>query len=87
MAKIVDFIKLLFANFLKEEPPVHNSCIFQPAFGCCALQTLLAIVIFTVFSAKKLKKQEICSKFLQKTRLKFTTDFSNKSVFKFAPQC
>ena len=33
-------------------------------------------VIFSVFTAKKLKKQEICSKFLHKT-----------SFFKFAPEC
>ena len=26
-------------------------CIFQPAFGCCAPQTLVKIVIFSVFSA------------------------------------
>ena len=24
-------------------------CIFQPAIGCCALQTLVEIVIFSVF--------------------------------------
>ena len=41
-------------------------CIFRPAFGCCALQTLVKIVIFSVFYAKNLKKQEICSKFLKK---------------------
>ena len=36
-----------------------NSCrIFRPAFGCCTLQTLVEIVIFSVFAAKKLKKQE-----------------------------
>ena len=43
--------------------------IFWPAFGCWALQTLVEIVIFSSFCAKKLKKkQEICSKILQKTR-------------------
>ena len=51
-------------------------CIFQPAYGCCALQTLVEIVIFSVFCAKNLKKQEICSKILQKTCL-----------FEFAPKC
>ena len=43
-------------------------CIFRPAFGCCALQKLVEIVIFRVFSAKNLKKVEICSKFLQKKK-------------------
>ena len=28
-------------------------CIFQPAFGCCALKMLVKIVIFSIFSAKK----------------------------------
>ena len=37
------------------------------AFGCCTLQTLVEIVIFSVFNVKMLKKQEICSKILQKT--------------------
>ena len=41
-------------------------CIFRPAFGCCALQTLVEIVIFSIFVAKNLKKQEICGKFQQK---------------------
>ena len=50
-------------------------CIFQPVFGCYALQTLVKKVIFTGFCAKNLKKQEICSKFLQTTRF-----------FKFAPK-
>ena len=46
----------------------YKCCIFQPAFGCRALQMLVEIVIFSVFTVKKLKKkQEICSKFLQKT--------------------
>ena len=46
---------------------LHNCCIFRPAFG---------VRIFSIFCAKKLKKlkktlkkQEICSKFLQKNRV------------------
>ena len=31
-------------------------CIFQPAFGCCALQTMVKIVTFSLFCAKNLKK-------------------------------
>ena len=31
-----------------------NCCIFPPAFGCCAPQRLVKIVIFSVFYAKKL---------------------------------
>ena len=42
-------------------------CIFQPAIGCCALQTLVEIVIFSVFYAKKLKNAKICYKIKQKT--------------------
>ena len=53
---------------------IHACCIFWPAFGCCALQTLDEIVIFSVFNGKKLKKQEIWSKILRKTRfLKFAS--------------
>ena len=28
-------------------------CIFRPAFGCCKLQTLVEIVIFSIFHGKK----------------------------------
>ena len=49
-------------------------CIFRPAFGCCALQTLIETVIFSVFYAKKLKKarnlQQIFAKKL-KNRIKY----------------
>ena len=31
-------------------------CIFRPAFGCCAVQSLVKRIIFSIFSAKKLKK-------------------------------
>ena len=31
-------------------------CTFQPAFGCCALQTLVERVIFSIFCPKRLKK-------------------------------
>ena len=52
------------------------SCsIFQPGFGCCALQTLVELVIFCVFCAKKLKKQEIWSKILPKTRFSLYLNF------------
>ena len=44
-----------------------NCCIFWPAFGCCARHTLVEIVIFSIFATKNVKKQEICSKFQQKT--------------------
>ena len=45
-------------------------CIFQPAFGCCPLQTLVEIVIFSVYAAKNLKKQEFCSKIQEKKQRK-----------------
>ena len=41
-------------------------CMFRPAFGCCALQTLVKIVIFSIFTHFFLKKQEICCKFQEK---------------------
>ena len=42
-------------------------CIFRPALGCWALQTLVEIVIFNVFAAKTLKKQ-------------FAANFSKKQI-------
>ena len=48
-------------------------CIFWPGFGCCALQTLVELVIFSGFFVQK--KQEICSQILPKTHF-----------FKFAPK-
>ena len=35
---------------------VYICCIFRPAFGCYACQTLVKIVIFSVFCAKNQKK-------------------------------
>ena len=48
-------------------------CKFRPAFGCSARQTLVEIVIYNVFAAKKSKKSKkfaanFC-KFLQKNRV------------------
>ena len=58
-------------------------CIFRPALGCCTLQTLVEIVIFSVFNAKKLKKQEICSKFCKKLFFKvFTKTLVNCFIHK-----
>ena len=48
-----------------------DCCIFWPAFGCCALQTLVDIFILMFFTSKSLKKlekqkkQQICSIILQ----------------------
>ena len=33
----------------KEKEINADCCIFRPAFGCCAFQTLVEIVIFSVF--------------------------------------
>ena len=41
-------------------------CIFLPAFGCCALQTLVEIVIFSVFAANNLKKARNLQQILAK---------------------
>ena len=38
-------------------------CIFWPAFGCCACQMLVEIVIFSVFAAKNFKKVKFSSHF------------------------
>ena len=35
---------------------IKNCCIFQPAFGCCTLQSLVEICFFNGFYAKKQKK-------------------------------
>ena len=37
---------------------LSKCCIFWPAFGCCASQMLVEIVIFSIFCAKKLKKRK-----------------------------
>ena len=55
LSSLIDFLTgflsvccvyLLFFSF---------TCIFWPAFGCCALHTLVEICIFNVFCANKLK--------------------------------
>ena len=57
----------------------HTCCIFRPAFGCCTPQTLVEIVIFSIFCAKNLKK---CKK-----RNKFGEKFGKKTgFFQFAPK-
>ena len=40
----------------KKDSVYQNCCIFWPAFGCCAPQMLVEIVIFSIFYAKTLKK-------------------------------
>ena len=45
---------------------ITDCCIFRPAFGCCALQTLVEIVIFNVFAAKNLKKARNLQQILAK---------------------
>ena len=41
----------------KNSYETNNCCIFQPAFGCCALQTLVEICFLNDVCAKKLKRQ------------------------------
>ena len=41
----------------------HHCCIFWQAFGCCALQALVEILIFSIFCAKKQKKMQKVNKF------------------------
>ena len=37
---------------------ILDCCIFWPVFGCCALQILVAIKVFSNFCAEKLKKSK-----------------------------
>ena len=46
-------------------------CIFQPAFGCYALQTLVKIFFFNIFWAKKLEKLKRRRKLKKKKNKKF----------------
>ena len=68
--KIIIFILSFICDIFKQ-----GCCIFRPAFGCCALQTLVEIVIFSFFSAKKLKKA-----------INFQQIFAKNMFFKFAPE-
>ena len=71
----------------------NHCCIFQPAFGCSALQKLVKIFIFNIFCAIKHNffKQEICRKIQQKTFLSgnktLNQDFGAKLIFFFAKFC
>ena len=51
---------------------------YQPAFGCCAPQTLVKICFFNIFNGKKLKKGEKAKNLLQ--------NLAKYRVFKFAPK-
>ena len=51
-----------------------NCCIFWPAFGCCAFQTLIKMTIFSVFCSKNLKKARNLQQILAKHSF-------------FAPEC
>ena len=55
---------------------MDSCCIFRLAFGCCPLQTLVEIVIFSIFNGKKQRKR---ARNLQKK-------FANNMFFKFAPK-
>ena len=67
--------KNIFIWILISLKELWTCCIFRPVFGCCALQKLVEIVNFSIFNSKKQKKkQEIWSKFLQKSHF-----------FEFAP--
>ena len=55
---------------------IRNCCIFWPAFGCCALQTLVEMAFFSIYCAKKLKK----ARNLQQ-------NYAKHIFLKFAPKC
>ena len=52
----------------KRDENCYRCCIFWPAFGCCIPQTLVEIVIFSIFCAKNLKK---CKNLLQNQAIFF----------------
>ena len=72
-----------FKIYWKGTSAVYICCIFWPEFGCCTPQMLVE-VIFSVFCAKKLKKQEICSKKFAARNLQ--QNFAKTCFFKLAPE-
>ena len=64
-----DWINPSKLNFLQcqNQPELDrqcgNCCIFWPAFGCCSLQSLVKILFFNIFCARKLKKWKESKKF------------------------
>ena len=56
----------------------NKFCIFQPAFGCCAPQTQVEIVMFSICYAKKLKKHQKETNLLQ--------NLAKNGFLKFAPK-
>ena len=63
---------------------IDRCCIFRPAFGCCALKTLVEIDIFSVFAAKNIKKARILQQISVKNR--FFLHFTKTLVSCFTPQ-
>ena len=51
----------------------HLYCILRPAFGCCAFQTLVKIVILRILKAKSLKSKKFAAKFCKNTFFKVCT--------------
>ena len=56
----------------------QSCCIFQPAFGFCAPQTLVEIVIFSIYCAKKLQKRKKVLNLMQKLAKKVFFKFASK---------
>ena len=67
------FRDLVFTGLLLSS---QGCCIFRPAFECCARQTLVEIVIFSVFAAKSVKKASN----LQQISCFFFTFFAQKML-------
>ena len=61
-------------------------CIFQPVFGCCALQIIVEIWVFNIFCAKKLKKEEKAQKSRQNWAKLFFFDLHPKAGWGFYSQ-
>ena len=46
-------------TFSRSRPTKNGCCIFWPAFGCCTPQTLVEIVIFSIFCKKAEKHKKV----------------------------
>ena len=75
---LIVYVRLTIPKYALDYPCLCTllCCIFRPAFGCCALQALVKLVILSAFCAKKLKNPQ-----------KFDAKSSKiKRFFEFAPK-
>ena len=65
-------------QFVMQKPRFSNVVYFLPAFGSCAPQSLVEILILNVFNDKKQKKEK---------KRNLQQNLANNCFFKFAPKC